>query len=158
MSNLGQEPQLEAASRSIMSAVLQLSRRLRAQRPASSVSLSQLSVLGTLHRLGVMSAARLAEHERLQPQSLTRVIAEMEAAELILRRRGTTDRRTLMIELTAKGRRVLAHDIGARREWLERAMAAALSPTERMLLQLSADLMLKVAACDLEEVFAADAV
>jgi DNA-binding MarR family transcriptional regulator len=157
MTGHGQEPDLEANSRSLLSAVLQLSRRLRAQRPASSVSLSQLSVLGTLHRLGVMSAARLAEHEHLQPQSLTRVIAEMEAAELILRRRGTRDRRTLMIELTAKGRSVLAHDIGARREWLERAMAAVLSPTERTLLQLSADLMLKVAASDREEVFAADA-
>lgn len=149
-------PDVQTASRSIMSAVLQLSRRLRAQRPASSVSLSQLSVLGTLNRLGAMPAARLAGHERLQPQSLTRVIAEMEAAGLIRRRRGTADRRTLIIELTAHGRLVLARDIGARREWLERAMAAALGPTERALLQLSADLMLKVAACDLEEAAAAD--
>ncbi|HEX3836487.1 MAG TPA: MarR family transcriptional regulator [Steroidobacteraceae bacterium] len=140
---------LEAASRSIMAAVLHLSRRLRAQRPASSVSLSQLSVLGTLNRLGAMPAARLADHERLQPQSLTRMIAELEADELIVRRRGTADRRTLIIELTAKGQLALVRDIGARREWLERAMAATLGPTERALLQLSADVMLKVAACDL---------
>jgi DNA-binding MarR family transcriptional regulator len=144
-------PDLEAASRSIVRAVLRLGRRLRAQRPASSVNLSQLSVLGTLHRLGAMPAARLADHEGLQPQSLTRVIAEMQAAALITRRRSTTDRRTLIIALTPKGRRALAQDIGARRVWLERAMSAALSPTERGLLELSADLMLKVAAWELAD-------
>jgi DNA-binding MarR family transcriptional regulator len=152
-----QELERESASRSIVSAVLRLGRRLRAERPAFSVSLSQLGVLATLHRLGAMPAARLADHERLQPQSLTRLIAEMQAAELIVRRRCATDRRTLSIELTRKGRLALDHDIGARREWLERAMAATLSPTEQALLRLSAELMLKVAACELGEERVADA-
>ncbi len=136
----------EAASRQIVRAVLQLGRRLRAQRPHSSVSLSQLAVLSTLHRVGPMPAARLAEHERLQPQSLTRVIADMDSAGLIGRRRGESDRRTLIIEITRKGRQTLGHDIRARRVWLEAAMAETLSPTEQLLLRLSADLMLKVAA------------
>jgi DNA-binding MarR family transcriptional regulator len=152
-----QEFELESASSSIVSAVLRLGRRLRAERPASSVSLSQLGVLATLQRLGAMPAARLADHERLQPQSLTRLIAEMQAAGLIVRRRSAADRRTLSIELTPKGRSALAHDIGARRAWLERAMAAALSPTEQALLRLSAELMLKVAACELREERVADA-
>jgi hypothetical protein len=52
----------------------------------------------------------------------------------------------LVIEITKKGRQTLGHDIGARRVWLESAMASALSPTEQVLLRLSADLMLKVAA------------
>jgi DNA-binding MarR family transcriptional regulator len=125
---------------------LQFGRRLRAERPESSISLSQLAVLGTLYRLGPMPAARLARHERLQPQSLTRVIAEMDSAGLITRHRSESDRRTLVIEITKKGRETLAQDIGARRVWLESAMASALSPTERVLLRLSADLMLKVAA------------
>lgn len=138
-----------APSRSIVRAVLRLGRRLRAQRPATSVNLSQLGVLATLHRLGAMPAARLADQEGLQPQSLTRVIAEMLAAGLIVRQRSTTDRRTLIIELTSKGRLALTRDISARRVWLERAMAVALNPTERALLTLSAELMLKVAACEL---------
>lgn len=41
-------------ARSIVTAVLQLGRRLRAQRPAASVTLSQLAVLATLQRLGPM--------------------------------------------------------------------------------------------------------
>lgn len=151
------ETELQSASHSIVTAVLRLGRRLRAERPASSVSLSQLGILATLQRLGAMPAARLADHERLQPQSLTRLIAEMQDAGLIVRRRGAADRRTLSIELTRKGRAALAHDIGARREWLERAMAATLSPAERAVLGVSAELMLKVAACELGEDPAADA-
>ncbi len=151
------EAEPESASHSIVTAVLRLGRRLRAERPASSVSLSQLGILATLNRLGAMPAARLADHERLQPQSLTRLIAEMQDAGLIVRRRGAADRRTLSIELTRKGRSALAHDIGARREWLERAMAAALSPAEQAVLRLSAELMLKVAACELGKDPVADA-
>jgi DNA-binding MarR family transcriptional regulator len=139
-------PELEDASRAIVRAILQLGRRLRAERPESSISLSQLTVLGTLYRLGPMPAAHLARHERLQPQSLTRVIAEMDGAGLITRHRSESDRRTLVIEITKLGRQTLAHDIGARRVWLEAAMAGALTPTERVVLRLSADLMLKVAA------------
>jgi DNA-binding MarR family transcriptional regulator len=137
---------LEDASRAIVRAILQFGRRLRAERPVSSISLSQLAVLATLYRLGPMPAAQLARQERLQPQSLTRVIAEMDSAGLITRHRSESDRRTLVIQITEKGRQILAHDIGARRVWLESAMASALSPTEQVLLRLSADLMLKVAA------------
>jgi DNA-binding MarR family transcriptional regulator len=139
-------PELEEASRAIVLAILQFGRRLRAERPQSSISLSQLAVLATLHRRGPMPAAQLARRERLQPQSLTRVIAEMDGAGLITRHRSESDRRTLMLEITKEGRQILARDIGARRVWLESAMASALSPTEQVLLRLSADLMLKLAA------------
>ena len=134
------------AARIIVRAVLQLGRRLRAQRPKDSVSLSKLAVLSTLHRLGAMPAARLAKEERLQPQSLTRIIAQMERDDLVVRQRGKEDRRTLVIEITRTGRAALRRDIQQRRLWLEAAMSAQLSEAERELLRLSADLMLKVAA------------
>jgi DNA-binding MarR family transcriptional regulator len=139
-------PEFEDASRAIVRAILQFARRLRAERPESSISLSQLAMLATLYRLGPMPAAQLAREERLQPQSLTRMIAEMDSVGLITRHRSESDRRTLVIEITRKGLQTLAHDISARRAWLESAMASALSPTEQVLLRLSADLMLKVAA------------
>jgi DNA-binding MarR family transcriptional regulator len=138
------------AARRIVTAVLRLGRRLRAQRPASSVSLSQLAVLATLHRLGPMPAARLAAHERLQPQSLTRVLAELVSQGLIARHRGRTDRRTLELQITRKGRQVLARDMQPRREWLEAALSQQLTPSERDMLRLAADLMLKLAAFEME--------
>ena len=129
----------------IVRGVLRLSRRLRSERPASTVSLSALSLLSTLHRSGPMPAARLAQAERLQPQSLSRLIAQLDREGLIKRRPGKEDRRTLILEITEAGRRALSHDITARRVWLEGAMRKVLVPGEREMLAHAAVAMLRLA-------------
>ena len=129
----------------IARAVMRLGRRLRAARPKSSVNLSTLGLLSALHRLGPMPGARLAREERLQPQSLTRLLAAMEADGLIAREVDPHDRRALVIQLTREGRAVVARDIAARRAWLDNAMALALTAEEREQLAVAAPLMLKVA-------------
>ena len=135
----------------IVRAVLRLGRRLRSERPASTVSLSAVSLLSTLHRSGPMPAARLAQAERLQPQSLSRLIAQLEREGLIERRPGQEDRRTLILEITAAGRRALSHDITARRVWLEGAMRKVLVPGERAMLAHAAVAMLRLADEGMEE-------
>ena len=135
----------------IVRGVLRLSRRLRSERPASTVSLSVLSLLSTLHRSGPMSAARLAQAERLQPQSLSRMIAQLDRDGLIKRRPGKEDRRTLILEITEAGRRALSHDITARRAWLEGAMRKVLVPGEREMLAHAAVAMLRLANEGAEE-------
>ena len=134
----------------IVRGVLRLSRRLRSERPASTVSLSVLSLLSTLHRSGPMPAARLAQAERLQPQSLSRMIAQLDRDGLIKRRPGE-DRRTLILEITEAGRRALSHDITARRAWLEGAMRKVLVPGEREMLAHAAVAMLRLANEGAEE-------
>ena len=129
----------------IVRGVLRLGRRLRAERPSSSVSLSALGMLSSLHRIGPMPAARLAQAERLQPQSLSRLIAQLERDGLIQRRQGSEDRRTLILEITAAGRQVLARDMAARRAWLEGAMRRVLIPGEREMLAHAAVAMLRLA-------------
>ena len=129
----------------IVRGVLRLSRRLRSERPDSTVSLSALGLLSTLHRAGPMPAARLAEAERLQPQSLSRLLGQLDRAGLIKRRAGIEDRRTLILEITAAGRRVLSRDMTARREWLEKAMRRVLLPAERAMLAHAALAMLRLA-------------
>ena len=135
----------------IVRGVLRLSRRLRSERPASTVSLSAVSLLSTLHRSGPMPAARLAQAERLQPQSLSRLIAQLEREGLIERRPGKEDRRTLILEITAAGRRALSHDMTARRAWLEGAMRKVLVPGEREMLAHAAVAMLRLANEGAEE-------
>jgi DNA-binding MarR family transcriptional regulator len=135
----------------IVRGVLRLSRRLRSERPQSTVSLSALSMLSTLHRSGPMPAARLAEAERLQPQSLSRMIAQLDRDGLIKRRPGKEDRRTLILEITEGGRRALAHDMTARRAWLEGAMRKVLVPGEREMLAHAAVAMLRLANEGAEE-------
>ena len=128
----------------IVRGVLRLGRRLRSERPGS-VSLSSLGLLSTLHRVGPMPAARLAQAERLQPQSLSRLIAQLEREGFIKRHPGEQDRRTLILEITAAGRQILSRDMAARRAWLEGAMRRVLVPGEREMLAHAAVAMLRLA-------------
>ena len=129
----------------IVRGILRLGRRLRAERPDSSVSLSAIGMLSTLHRMGPMPAARLAQAERLQPQSLSRLIAQMDRDGLIKRRPDERDRRALILEITAAGRQALSRDMTARRAWLEGAMRRVLLPGERAMLAHAAVAMLRLA-------------
>lgn len=129
----------------ILRGVVALGRRLRAERPPGSPGLSAIAALGTLARLGPMPAVRLAELERLKPQSLTRILQGLEAQGLIRRRRGRADGREREILATAAGRRLLIRDRRCRERWLEGAMAAGLSAAERGLLERAARLMLALA-------------
>ncbi len=126
--------------------ILALGRRARTERPPGALSLSGLGILGSLHRNGPLAATQLAVEERLQPQSLTRLVADLQRLQLISRKRSDQDRRERIIAITAKGRKVLLEDIGARRTWLEMAMNAALTPAERDLLLSASAVMLKLAA------------
>lgn len=129
----------------LLRAVLALGRRLRSERPEGAVTLAAISLLGTLGRLGPTPAVQLAAEERLQPQSLTRIIAGLQRDGLIERRRDPTDRRALIIALTEKGNTVFADDLRARQAWLRDAMLGALSEEERTALIAAADIMLKLA-------------
>ena len=133
----------------IVRSVLLLGRRLRAARPEGSDSLATIAMLGTLHRLGPMPARRLAFEERLQPQSVTRIVAAMERDGLISRRRSEADRREIELALTERGRTVLREDIRTRRAWLEQAMDACLTEDERRTLAEAAEIMLKLAYAQL---------
>jgi len=54
--------------------LLRLTRLIRNQRVDLSVSLTQISAMGTLHKRGPMSAGELAACEKVQPPSMTKVI------------------------------------------------------------------------------------
>jgi DNA-binding MarR family transcriptional regulator/uncharacterized glyoxalase superfamily protein PhnB len=138
-------PESESPSALIIRAVLRLGRRLRAARPDKSVNLSTLALLTTLHRLGPMSAVQLARTEKLQPQSLTRLLAAMARDGLIVRETDPNDRRAHVIDLTREGRGVVARDVAARRAWLDQAMEMALTSEEREQLTAAAPLMMRVA-------------
>jgi DNA-binding MarR family transcriptional regulator len=130
----------------LLRSILALSRRLRAERPGTSLSVSGLSILGSLNRLGPLIATQLAAEERLQPQSLTRLVAALEQDRLITRTRSEVDRREITIAITTKGRKMLLNDMAARHAWLEITMATALTTTERQTLISAATIMLKLAS------------
>jgi DNA-binding MarR family transcriptional regulator len=123
-----------------------LYRRLRRVRADHGVSPSKLSVLGRLHRAGgPLTAVELARLERLQPQSLTRIIAELESGGLVARRQDASDRRAVLIDITEAGRALLAVDARQQNAWLAGAVAARLTGTEAALLAMAAELLDRLA-------------
>ncbi|WP_326779928.1 MarR family transcriptional regulator [Streptomyces longwoodensis] len=128
----------------IRQGVVRLARRLSAERPEDGLSLNKSSVLAHLRRNGPMSAGALAAADHQQPQSLTRVFAELESDGLISRSRDTRDGRQRVLELTDEGRRALARDMAQRDVWLDRALAG-LTETEQQVLLLAARLMNRLA-------------
>ena len=135
----------------MLRAVLALGRRLRSERPVGGITLSGVSVLGTLSRTGPIVSNQLAEAERLEPQSLTRLLAELEEQGLISRARGEQDRREMRVALTESGRTLLTDDLRSRRAWLEKAMAGALNGRERQLLLAAAAAMSKLAQYEADD-------
>jgi DNA-binding MarR family transcriptional regulator len=104
-----------------------------------------VSVLGHLYRRGALTPGELAAADRLQPQSLTRVLAELERAGLAAREQDPADRRRHRIRLTDEGLAALLRDARPRDEWLAGAMERELSPVERELLRLAAPLLERLA-------------
>ena len=123
-------------------AVALVGRRLRRLRADHGVSAAKLSVLGHLYRQGTpATAVELARLETLQPQSLTRIIAELDELGLVARRQDASDRRQILIAITDAGRALLEQDARAQTIWLARAIEAQLTGTEQALLHLAIGLL-----------------
>ncbi|MQY39419.1 putative HTH-type transcriptional regulator [Streptomyces sp. RB17] len=131
-------------------AVVLLNRRLRQERGDGSLSPNQLAVLGYLHRHGPSTPGDIAAEERQRPQSLTRVYADLEAEGLIVRERGTDDRRQSVLSLTGSGRQALGRDMAERDAWLAVALGS-LGETERGVLALAAGLMERLGSLETGE-------
>ena len=118
-----------ALAGALRDAVGRLSRRMRHHTPHPELSLGQLAALRTLDRHGPMSPGELAEHEKVQPPSMTTILAKLEAAGYTTRRPHPDDRRQVVVTPSAAGLAMLADDRRRRDAWLAQQMRA-LSPDE----------------------------
>jgi DNA-binding MarR family transcriptional regulator len=134
------------AADTLRQTLTRIQRQLRRLRGDHGVSASKLIILGQLMRAKApLTAVDLARMERLQPQSLTRVIAELETAGLVARRPSDEDRRQVLIEITPEGRDLLVADAREQTAWLAEAMDTRLSGTEQGLLVLAVPLLARLA-------------
>lgn len=115
-------------------ALLRLTRLVRNQRVDMSVTLTQLSAMGTLYKRGPMSAGELAACERVQPPSMTKVLANLEERGLVAREVHPTDRRQAIIAISPSGLELLDSERRSRDAWLSQRLEN-LSAEERSLLQ-----------------------
>ena len=114
--------------------LLRLTRLIRNQRVDMSVTLTQLSAMGSLYKHGPMSAGELAACERVQPPSMTKVLAHLETRGLVRRDAHPADRRQAIISVTDAGRDLIERERNSRDAWLSKRLAN-LTAEERALLR-----------------------
>ena len=126
-------------------ALLRLTRTIRNQRVDESVTLTLLAALMTLEKFGPMSPGELAGHERVQPPSMTKILAKLEEKGLVQRSPHATDRRQVVVVATDAGRVLLAKERHERDAWLSTRLSM-ISAGERELLARVAPLLDRLAA------------
>ena len=125
-------------------ATTRVNRRLRQTRPVGDITVAQISALQSLDTAGAMSPRELADMERVQPPTMTRIVARLEERGLVQRTPHPTDGRQVVLAPTAVGRDLMAEYRRARDEWLARRLAA-LTPAERETLQRASEILLRLA-------------
>ncbi len=137
----------EGLATSLRISVSRLARRMRAERMAQGLqpelSDTQLAALAVLEQHPGMTPGALAEHEKVQPPSITRVIASLEERGLIARMPHPTDRRQVVLAVTGPGRDVVRRVRALREAWLARRLRE-LSPDERAALRLALPVLEKL--------------
>lgn len=103
--------------------VMRLARRLRHERPDFGLSLTQIATLATVERHGPLTPREVAEHERVQPPSMTRVLSVLEQRALITRTAHPSDGRQQLVALTREGKDLLREDRRRREAWLAQRLA-----------------------------------
>jgi DNA-binding MarR family transcriptional regulator len=108
-----------------------LTRQLRYTAPPDGIGSARLGVLGALYLRGPMTPTELAAHERVKLQTLTRLLAELEADGWVAREPDSQDGRRTVLSLTRSGIRELTADVQRREASLAAAIEAALTPAQQ---------------------------
>ena len=125
-------------------AITRLNRRVRQARPVGELTMTQISALTSLQLAGALTPRELAETERVQPPTMTRIVAKLEERGLVQRTPHPTDGRQVILATTEAGAAVLAQVQRARDAWLTRRLAE-LGPEERETLRRAAEILQRLA-------------
>jgi DNA-binding MarR family transcriptional regulator len=129
--------QAEIAARLRLSST-RLARRLR-QEASTGLTPSQLSALATVERHGPVTLGALADHERVAPPSITKVVAKLEAEGLVERAVDPNDRRVARVAVTPAGAELIEDSRRRKTSWLlNRIRALSTEEQERLAAALDA--------------------
>jgi len=124
----------ETADR-LHSAAIHLLRRLRVRDRESGVGPAQLSALSVLVFGGPRSLGELADAEQVRPPTMSRIVAGLERAGLVKRRK-TEDARRVRLEASAKGTKILQEGRKRRVESLAKALYLLSQREQKELVEL----------------------
>jgi DNA-binding MarR family transcriptional regulator len=134
----------EQLAMTLRDGITRLNRRVRQARPVGDLTFSQLSALTSLQLAGALTPRELADVERVQPPTMTKIVGKLEDRGLVARTPHPTDRRQVILAPTEQGRAVYAQFERARNEWLA-AQLARLTQDERETLERAAQILQQVA-------------
>ncbi|MGD0366040.1 MAG: MarR family transcriptional regulator [Acidobacteriaceae bacterium] len=120
----------ETIADSLHSAAIHLLRRLRQADAASGLNSARLSALSVIVFGGPITLGRLADAEQVRPPTMTRIVNALEAKTLVTKTASASDRRTIHLSATMKGKRLLLEARRRRIRSLARQITV-LSPHEQ---------------------------
>lgn len=119
--------------------VTRLARRLR-QESTTGHTPSQLSALAVVVNHGPLTLGALADHERVAPPSITKLVSKLEADGLVARRRDPDDGRVSWVSATRAGQDLIAETRRRKTSWLA-ARIKELPPEEQARLAEALDVL-----------------
>src|SRR3954449_1004727 len=125
-------------AKTLREAIQRLNRRIRQARPVGDLTFSQLSALTSLQLAGALTPRELADTERVQPPTMTKIVGKLEERGLVARTPHPTDGLQVILSPTEKGRAVYAQFEKLRNEWLA-IQLAGLEPEDRAVLVRAAE-------------------
>jgi DNA-binding MarR family transcriptional regulator len=120
-------------------AVTRTARRLR-QEGTVGFSPSQGAMLATIERHGPLTPSELAQRERVQRPTVTRMLARLEDDGIVQRAADPADGRSFLVSLTPAGRELL-HQVRSRKDAYLARRLSALDDEERAALARAAEVL-----------------
>lgn len=114
--------------------VQQLSRRIRSEADPGDLTEAQYSVLAGLRHHGPSTPGTIADREGVQPPTMTRTLAFLEKAGLVVRSAHPTDGRQVVIELSTAGSDLVKETRRRRNHWMAQHLLG-LGPEEQATLR-----------------------
>jgi len=125
--------------------ITRFSRLLSVSMPKGELTPMKLTALGILRREGPLSASVLAARLGILPQSLTRILGDLESEDLLIRARDEHDGRERILEPTPKAVALMREEGKRRDAVMTEVMQRALTPIEVELLMVAAKAINKLA-------------
>lgn len=118
-----------AVANGLRPALLHLNRRLRKELAPLGITGGQAALLWSIRSHPSLGVRELAELEGVSAPAMSAYVDRLQAAGLVGRRRSTTDRRRVELEVTEEGERILRSARSRRTAWLA-ARLRRLDPEE----------------------------
>ncbi|MGE5460868.1 MAG: MarR family winged helix-turn-helix transcriptional regulator [Solirubrobacterales bacterium] len=128
----------ELASR-LRLGVTRLARRLR-QEAEPGITPSLLVALSTIDRAGTMTIGELCAAEQVQPPTMTRFVASLVEAGLVVREPDPNDRRVAWVRVTSEGTKLLQRSRKRKDVYLARRLRD-LEPRELAVLEEASEIL-----------------